>query len=156
MNIVSGRLVLALESPVHESIKYIARFAVGGHCNNQKDFIVHSSRKLQAQVVRLLLAVAVICGADIWTTDMHYAYLQSAISLLRDIFVATNAEEFALHPNQCLKQLRPSYGLSHACDLWYEKLVAHCKDDVVLKTMQSDQALRYLENHCALHRICKA
>lgn len=71
-----------------------------------KDMMVHSAASLQPQFNRLLLAIAEMNGFDIWTSDVHQAYLQSTEPLLRD-------PEFEIKVDQCFKLLKPLYGL---CD----------------------------------------
>lgn len=153
-NVIPGRFVLAIKSKLDGKIKFKARFVVGGHRDKLKEFMVHSSQTLQPQSIRILLAIAVLFGFDIWTADVRQAYLQSAIALQRDIYIKTNAPEFELKPEQCLKLLRPLYGLCESGDFWYETFAQHCKDDLKLKQMRSDAALRYLKNKDTLHGLC--
>lgn len=73
-----------------------------------------------------------------------------------DIFVAAKAEEFEVHPNQCLKLFKTSYGPSKSDGIWYETFAAHCENDLELKIMRPNPELCYMENHGTLHGICRA
>ena len=152
-NVIPGRFVLAIKSKLDGKIMFKARFVVGGHRDRLKEFMVHSSQTLQPQSIRILLALAVIFGFKIWTADVRQAYLQSAIKLQREVYVKTNASEFELKPNKCLKLLRPLYGLCESGDLWYETFSQHSKEDLHLVQMKSDAALRYLKDD-TLHGLC--
>lgn len=72
------------------------------------------------------------------------------------MFVKTNAAEFELRPDQCLKLLRTLYGLCESGDLRYETFAEHCKGDLKLQSMRSDQALRYLKDGRKSHEFCGA
>lgn len=111
-NILPGRFVLALKSTTDGKIFHKARFVIGGHRDKLKNFMVHSSQTLQPSSIRLLLALASIFGFDVWTSDVTQAYLQSAIPLSRDLFLDSSVPELELSPHQCMKILRPLYGLS--------------------------------------------
>jgi hypothetical protein len=57
------------------------------------------------------------------TTDVQQAYLQSAESLQKEIFLRTDALE--LGSNEFLQLVLPLYGLSESGDYWGETLTAH-------------------------------
>ena len=49
--------------------------------------------------------------------------------------------EFELAPSQCLKLLKPLYGLCESGDLWHEKLAKHHREDLGMSSLRSDPAL---------------
>ncbi len=73
--------------------------------------MVHTASTLQPQSIRLQLALSAMHGFDIWTSDVHQSYLQSAAPLARDIFIDKLAPKFKLEQHQCLQLLKPLYGL---------------------------------------------
>ena len=100
--ILPGRFVLAIKSTKNNQIKYKARFVIGGHRDNLKQLMVHNTPILQPQFIRLLLALAVSHGFDTWTSDVIQVFFQSAVSLLRDIFLTKDIPEFDLKPAQAM------------------------------------------------------
>jgi len=103
--------------------------------------MVHNSATLQPQSIRLLLALAHANDFDIWTADVTQAYLQSKDPLLRDIFITKQIPEFELAPHECLKLMKPLYGLCDAGDLWASTMDKHHRLDLGLKSLRSDPAL---------------
>jgi len=140
-NVLPGRFVLAIKSTEDGEVKYKARFVMGGHRDKQKHLMVHNSATLQPQSIRLLLALAHAHDFDVWTADVTQAYLQSTDPLLRDIFITKKIPEFELEPEQCLKLLKPLYGLCDAGDLWASTMDKHHRNDLGLKSLRSDPAL---------------
>lgn len=118
-NLIPGRFVLAVKSKLDGKVKFKARFVFGGHRDKLKEFMVHSSQTLQPQSIRILLEVAVLFGFDTWTADGRQAYLQSSMPLQRDVYIKSSASGLELQPDQCLKLLRPLYGLCEYGNLWY-------------------------------------
>lgn len=108
-----------------------------------KHMLVHSSTTLQPQSVRLLLAMAAIFGFDTWNADITQAYLQSTEPLARDIYIARPVTEFELDRGQCLKLLRPLYGLCDAGDLWHATIDKNHRQDLGMKPLRVDPALYY-------------
>ena len=49
--------------------------------------------------------------------------------------------EFELYPSQCLKLLKPLYGLCESGDLWHETLARYHREDLVMPSLRSDPAL---------------
>ena len=139
-NVLPGRFVLAVKSTEDEEVKFKARYVIGGHRDKLKGFMVHTSQTLQPSSVRLLLALAELHGFSTWTSDVTQAYLQSAVPLMRDVFIKDPVPEFELNPNQSLQLLRPLYGLCESGDLWFKTLDDHHKNDLEMKPMRSDPA----------------
>ncbi len=136
--------VFTIKSTVDGEIKYKARYVICGNRDRLKDMIVHSTQTVQASYTRLLLSLASILGFDIWTADVTQAYLQSRKPLQRDIFIRNPAEDFELKPDECLKLIRPLYGLCEPGDLWFGTLDEHLREDLGMVPMKTDPAL-YLE-----------
>ena len=116
-NILPGRFLLSLKSTEDNNVKYKARYVIGGHRDRLKHMMVHSTSTLQPSSIRLLLALAIVHGFDIWTSDVRQAYLQSADPLSRPVFISKPVPKFELEPSQCLQLLKPLYGLCESGDL---------------------------------------
>ena len=153
VNVLPGRFVLALKSTEDGEIKHKARYVIGGHRDRLKHMMVHSTSTLQPSSIRLLLALAAIHGFDVWTSDVRQAYLQSAEPLAREVFIAKPVPEFELHPSQCLKLLKPLYGLCESGDLWHQTLDRHHREDLGMNPLRSDPALYVLMKNKLLHGL---
>lgn len=110
-NVLPGRCVLTLNSNEYGEVKFKARYVVGRYRDKMKDRMVHKSSTLEPQSVRLLLSLTVMLEFDIWTSYVRHAYLKSATSLEREVFVGKPSREFELSPKQCLLLLKPLYDL---------------------------------------------
>lgn len=140
-NVLPGRFVLAIKSTIDNKTKYKARYVIGGHRDKLKDFMVHSAQVLQPASIRLLLAIAQIKHFQVWSSDVKHAYIQSDSDISRDIFIKKVVPEFELQPNECLKLLKPLYGLCESGDLWHQTFSDHHQKELGMKPMRSDQAL---------------
>lgn len=140
-NVLPGRFVLAIKSTEDGETKFKARYVIGGHRDRMKAMMVHSAATLQPQSIRLLLALAAAFGFDIWSADVRQAYLQSSEALSRDIFITKPVAEFELQPEECLKLLKPLYGLCDSGDLWHKTLDDHHRRDLGMTPFRSDPAL---------------
>ncbi len=119
-NVLAARFLLTIKSTEDGKINYEAKYVVGAHRDRLKH--LHSSQTLQPSSTRLLLAFFGILGFDVWTATVTQAYLQSAEPLMRDGFLKTPALEFEIDPEQCLKLVRPLYGLCKSGDFRHEAL----------------------------------
>lgn len=106
-NVLPGRFVLSIKSTENGEIKYKARYVIGAHRDRLKHMMVHSSTTPQPQSIRLLLALVMIFGFDLWTLDVRQTYLQCVESLAREILIEKPAPEFELEPSEFLKLLKP-------------------------------------------------
>lgn len=140
-NVLPGRFVLAIKSTEDGQVKFKARYVIGGHRDRMKAYMVHNATTLQPQSIRLLLALAAIHDFDIWTADVRQAYLQSDEMLARELFITNLVPEFELRPEQCLKLLKPLYGLCDSGDLWHKTLDKHHRCDLEMTPFRSDPAL---------------
>eukprot|EP00171_Calliarthron_tuberculosum_P009468 IDg9468t1 len=68
-NILPGRFVLAIKSTEDGKLKYKARYVIGGHRDRMKEMMVHDAATLQPQSIRLILALSVAEGFEVWTSD---------------------------------------------------------------------------------------
>ena len=115
-----------------------------GHRDKLKNMMVHTSQNLQPSSVRLFLSLAELHGFCTWTSDVSQSYLQSAEPLMRGIFISRPVPGFELEPHQCLKLLKPLYGLCESGDMWHRTLDAHHKKDMGMRPLRSDLALYVL------------
>jgi len=152
-NILPGRFVLAIKSSEDGQVKYKAGYVIGGHRDKLKHMMVHSASTLQPQSVRLLLALASMLGFDVWTSDVKQAYLQSSEPLSREIFIGKPAPEFELDQTQCLKLLKPLYGLCESGDLWHATLDLHHREDLGMSPFRFDPTLYILMKQGALQGL---
>lgn len=132
-----------IKSSLDKKVKYKARYVIGGHRDKLNDMMVHSSTTLQPQSIRLLWALAAIFGFHTWTSDILQAYLQASEPLEREVSISNAAAELELSPDQCLKLLRPLYGLCDAGSLWYTTLDKHHRSNLAMSPFQTDPALYY-------------
>jgi Reverse transcriptase (RNA-dependent DNA polymerase) len=105
-----------------------ARYVVQGHRDQEKEIMVRSSTNVQQRSLGLVFALASILGFKIWTQDVTQAYLQSAGTLSREVFIDKPAPELELNADQALQLLRPLYGLADSGDFWYRELSKHHRE----------------------------
>jgi Reverse transcriptase (RNA-dependent DNA polymerase) len=124
-NVLGGRYVLVIKDAGTEREVWKARYVIQGHRDQEKEIMVRSSTNVQQRSIRLIFALASILGFKIWTQDVTQAYLQSAGTLAREVFIDKPAPELELSPHQALKLLRPLYGLADSGDFWHRELSKH-------------------------------
>ena len=129
-------------------IRCEARYVIGGHRENLKNYLIHGAQTLQAHSARLLIALASAQCFDIWPSDIKLVYLRSTEPLNRRVFITNPAAEFELNPNECFELLKPSYGLSDADDLWHMTVDKHLAGEFLLVSTKTDPPL-YFSFHCS-------
>ena len=150
-NRLRARYVLSIKDSNTEKEVWKARYIIQGHRDLERDVLIRRSTTIQQKGIRLILAMAAIHGFKLWTTDVAQAYLQSQGQLSRESFIDNPADEFELDTNQALQLLRPLYGLSESGDHWYEELDRHHREDLEMKSLDSDHSLYYkiIDGHLA-------
>lgn len=146
-NLLPGRFVLAIKSKSTGEILFKARYVIGGHRDKYKALIVHASCTIQPSSIRLLLALAKMLDFDIWTADARQAFLQAFLPIGREVYIKNPVKEFNLNSNQCLKLLRPLYGLADSGDLWYARIDEHHRKELKMKASKLDPALYYIKKN---------
>lgn len=74
--ILPGRFVHSITFTEDGEVKFKAQFVIGGHRGKLKYMIVHSSTTPQMQSIRPLIALVVVNGFNIWTSDVTQENLQ--------------------------------------------------------------------------------
>lgn len=136
-NIMSGGFVVTIKDIETDKPRFKARFVIHGNQDKEKNQLVHTSSTIKHASTRLLIALAACFGFRIWSQDISQAYLQSAIELLRDIYLKPG-KDFEMEGNTLLKLLRPLYGLSDSGDYWHTTFSDHIKNDLDMKETVAD------------------
>ena len=139
-NILGGRFVLAIKDAGTNKERWKARFVVQGHREKLKTSLVHDSPTARQNSTRLIVGLASAFGFRIFSTDVTQAYLQSADSLMRDVYVRPT-KEFELDESHTLKFMKPLYGLADSGDYWGKTFSTHLRDDLGMTTATGDGAL---------------
>ena len=83
-NVVPTRYVLAIKhSQNNQPPRLKARFVIGGHRDRDKNELLHDSRTVRAESIRLVIALATIFGLRLSVADWRQGYIQSKSKLLR-------------------------------------------------------------------------
>jgi Reverse transcriptase (RNA-dependent DNA polymerase) len=139
-NVLSGRFVITIKDIGTDKELYKARYVVQGHRDKEKTSMVHQNTTAKQQSTRLLTGLAAKFGFRVCTHDVQQAYLQSAESLLRDVYLKPPAV-LNLGADQVLKLLRPLYGLCDAGDYWARTILDHLTKDLGLTQAIGDSGL---------------
>ena len=112
---MKGRFVLAIKDSGTDKEIWKARYAVQGYKDNLKQSLFHDTNTARNYSVRMLVGLASLFGFRLYSTDVTQAYLQSAESLMRDVYIQPS-KKFHLGPKHLLKLLKPLYGLADSGD----------------------------------------
>ncbi len=93
-NMITGSFVLTIKDVETNTPTFKERFVAHSNRDAEKNQLVHDSTTARQSSVRLLVDLASVMDFDVWTDEISQAYLHSASSLLREIY---------LRPNQQLK-----------------------------------------------------
>lgn len=75
------------KSKADGTIRYKARYVIGGHRDSLKHYLVHSAQSLQPTCARLLLMLAALFVYEVCPSDVKLAYVQSTEPLSKRIFI---------------------------------------------------------------------
>jgi hypothetical protein len=73
--VMKGRFVLVIKNGDTDQEVYKARYVVQGFLDPLKQRAVHNLPNLTQDTSRLVLALASICGFEVWTLDISQAFL---------------------------------------------------------------------------------
>ena len=152
-NVMGGRFVLAIKDEGTDKEVWKARFIVQGYRDKLKMSLVHDTSTARQYSVRILIGLAAIFGFRLFSTDVTQAYLQSAESLMRDVYIKPNGE-FELSKGQLLKLLKPLYGLADSGDYLGKTFSLHLTDDLGMKPCVCDPALYGMKINEKLLGLC--
>jgi hypothetical protein len=65
-----------------------------------------------------VLALAIICGFEVWTLHISQAFVQAANENMRDIFLQP-PKDMEVSSDEFLKLMIPLYGLCDSGDRWH-------------------------------------
>jgi Reverse transcriptase (RNA-dependent DNA polymerase) len=139
-NLLNGRYVITIKDIGTQRELYKALYAVQGHRDKEKTSMVHQNTTAKQQSTRLLTGLAAIFCFRVCTHAVQQAYLQSAESLLQDVYLKAPAV-LNLRIEQPLKLLRPLYGLCDAGNCWTRTVLDHLTKDLSLTQSIGDSGL---------------
>jgi hypothetical protein len=88
--------------------------------------------------------LAAILGWKVWTEDFRQAFIQTAGTILRNVYLKNlrgAEEELHLRPDQALRLLKPLYGLADAGDLLHAEFSDHHRNVLRMEELDSEPAL---------------
>lgn len=91
--------------------------------------------------MRLLLAISEMLDFISSPADVSLAYLQADYVINRYMFIMDVPAEFNIKPWQCLKVVKPLYGLSESGYLWYAKIDQVYRNDLKKKHLTKEAAM---------------
>jgi Reverse transcriptase (RNA-dependent DNA polymerase) len=145
-NILDGRFILTIKDVNTGNQFFKARYVVQGHKDCEKAQLVHNSTTLTQSSTNLILSFAALFRFRVWNQDVTQAYTQSALALMRKIFLQpakNDLDYFEMTSDEVLQLLRPLYGLADAGDYWNVTMVDHMLNDLGLARTDSDLSLFY-------------
>lgn len=89
---LGGRFVLAIKNVKTKYELYKARFVVQAHTDVEKNILVNNSTNPRQRSVRVLIAISAVFGFLLWSQAVLHACLQSAETLMRDVYVKPTRE----------------------------------------------------------------
>jgi hypothetical protein len=107
--VMKGRFVLVIKNRDTDQEVYKSRSVVQGLLDPLKQRAVHNSPNLRQDTSLLELALATICGFEVWTRDTSQALLQAAIENMRDVFLQ-QPKEMELSSDEFLKMINHCMG----------------------------------------------
>jgi hypothetical protein len=140
--VMKGRFVLVIKNRETDQEIYKARYVVQGFLDPLKQRAVHNSPNLRQDTSRLVLALASICGFEVWTLDISQAFLQAANENMRDIFLQPPTE-MELSPDKFLELMKPLYGLCDSGYRWHHTVRHHHVQDLQMEPLDADPSLSF-------------
>ncbi len=139
-NMITGSFVLTIKDVETNTPTFKERFVAHSNRDAEKNQLVHDSTTARQSSVRLLVDLASVMDFDVWTDEIFQAYLQSASSLLREIYLRPN-RQLKKHAGYVLKLLRPFYGSADSGGYWHATFAKHLTDVLNMKPAASDMSL---------------
>ena len=141
-NIVPARFVLAIKHTNGNTLpRYKARFVIGGHLDRAKNSLVHDTRTVRAESIRLLVTIATWLNLSLSVADWKQGYIQSKSLLDRKIYI--DPKELNLPSDVLIQITRPVYGLADAGEYWHDTLSNHLHEHLGFEQSSTDLALWY-------------
>lgn len=139
--ILPNRTVYAIKNSGTLEELYKARITAGGHMDDMKELMIHSSVNLKHGSVRMITSTAANKRWKLWSKDADQAFAQCD-EMMRTV-VLMPAPEFKLPPRTLLRILKFLYGLSESGDAWHQKLKNKIIRKLKMRMITGDQALFY-------------
>jgi Reverse transcriptase (RNA-dependent DNA polymerase) len=89
-----------------------------------------------------VLALASICGFEMWTLDIRQAILQAANEKMRGNFLQP-PKAMELSSDEFLKLMKPLYGLCDSGDRWHHTLRHHHVQGLQMEPLDADPSLYF-------------